>query len=133
MRRYDALARHERAQHAGACRRTHSFAAGPFSVLELVNVEKPIVLLQRKVQQSRPRSQYRSRQRKYSVISELRCIQSGKMGLQPTIFLLHPILFQVKSQPKEEQLYSNICFPTGQEPAEAEVCLQEPKCTLHLN
>ena len=101
--------------------------------MKLVNEEKPIVFFQRKVQQSRPRSKYRRRLWNYSVILALRCIQSGKMGLQPTVFLLHPILLQVKCQPKEEQLNPNIRFPTGQKSAETEVSLQESECTLHLD
>jgi hypothetical protein len=55
------------------------------------------------------------------------------MGLQPTVFPLHPEFLQIKCQSKEEQLNPDICFPLGQKPTKAEVCFQEPKRTLHLD
>ena len=42
--------------------------------------------------------------------SQLCAVQPGKVRLQPPIFPLHPQLFQVKRQCKEEQLNTHVCL-----------------------
>ena len=55
------------------------------------------------------------------------------MGQQAIIFPLHPELFQIKCQGQEEQLRSDVLFPTRQETAETEVVLEQRKGALYLN
>ena len=55
------------------------------------------------------------------------------MGLQAIIFPLHPELFQIKYHSQEEQLRSNVLFPSRRKTAETKVVLAQCKGTLSLN
>lgn len=48
----------------------------------------------------------------------------GQVGLHSAIFPLHPALFQIKCQCKEQQLSANIGPSCGQKPTEPKIVLQ---------
>lgn len=51
-------------------------------------------------------------------------LSPGQVGLHSAIFPLHPALFQIKCQCKEQQLSANIGLSCGQKPTEPEIILQ---------
>ena len=51
-------------------------------------------------------------------------LAGGQMRLRSAVFLLHPPLFQVESQSKEEKLCPYIGFSRRQKPAESKICLE---------
>ena len=55
------------------------------------------------------------------------------MRFQPSIFPLHPELFQVKRHCEEEEFCSDILLSTGEETTKSKICLEQSKSTLHLN
>ena len=51
-------------------------------------------------------------------------LASGHMRLQSTVFLLHPPLFQIEAQSKEEKLRPYIGFSRRQESPESKIRLE---------
>lgn len=51
-------------------------------------------------------------------------LSPGQVGLHSAMFPLHPVLFQIKCQRKEQQFGANIGLSCGQKPTEPEIVLQ---------
>ena len=69
----------------------------------------------------------------FSFFLGLRCVQLGKMRLQPSGFTLFPVLFEVKSQRQKKQLCPHILFASCEESAETKVVLQKTKGAFNLD
>lgn len=76
---------------------------------------------------------WRQSKARYGIVRGLSDANFRKMRFQPRVFPLHPKLFEIEGQTKEEQLCADIGLASCEKTPEGKVCFEQSEGSLDLN